>query len=255
MTKAIFFDIDGTLLSYRTHQILEGTVEAINKLHKNGILTFISSGRPRMLIPEFPVDFDGYITVNGGYCFVKDKVLLRNTIIPDDCKNWLTLVEQNKMTTMCFTENEMYINQIDEAVLGLHEQLGFNMPQLRQLSEMQEKDVFQFIAMQPVEKDQETLSVMPHCRLPRWHPVFSDIIPNDSSKAVGMDKILSHFGLSREESIAFGDGANDIEMLEYAGLGIAMGNAAPIVKQHAGMVTDDADNEGIPNALKKLKLI
>lgn len=269
MTKAIFFDIDGTLLSYRSHQVLPSTIEAFRMLHKKGIRTFVSSGRPLVLIPPMPVHFDGYITVNGGFCLAGDTVLLRNPIDADDCRRWLDYVEQNNLVTMCFTENDMFINRVDDAVLRLHDQLGFKMPPVRPLSDFlslslsdvpssnqQHKNaIYQFIAMQPACNDEQVLATLSHCRMPRWHPAFTDIIPINSSKAVGIECILNHFGISREESMAFGDGANDIEMLEYVGTGIAMGNAADIVKQHADFVTLSADNDGILHALQTLRLI
>ena len=99
------------------------------------------------------------------------------------------------------------------------------------------------------------MGLLSHCRMPRWHPAFSDVIPQGSSKAVGISKMLNHFGLTADEAMAFGDGANDIEMLECVGCGVAMGNAAPIVKEHADYVTDDAGSEGILNALIALKVI
>lgn len=255
MIKAIFFDIDGTLLSYRTHQVLPGTVEAFQVLHQKGIKTFISSGRPRVLIPQMPLHFDGYITVNGGYCFVGDTVVYRNAIAPDVCSRWLDYVEKNDLTTMCFTDHEMSINRIDSVVTSLQDQLGFEMPPLRPTDEMRKQEVYQFIAMQPAEKDDEVLSLLGQCRLPRWHPLFTDLIPEGSSKAVGIGKLLDYYGLTAQEAMAFGDGANDIEMLDCVGFSVAMGNAADIVKQHARLTTDDADNEGIYNALKKTAII
>lgn len=80
MIKAAFFDIDGTLLSFKTHVVSSGTVRAFEALHAQGVRTFIASGRPKVLIPDMPVSFDGYVTMNGGYCFVGDQVLLRNPI-------------------------------------------------------------------------------------------------------------------------------------------------------------------------------
>ena len=64
--------------------------------------------------------------------------------------------------------------------------------------------------------------------------------------------ICKHYGIRREETIAFGDGANDIEMLEWAGIGVAMGNAADTVKAHADHVTTDVDHEGIETAINNL---
>ena len=255
MIKAIFFDIDGTLLSFKTHQVQPGTIEAFDLLHRNGIKTFISSGRPLVLIPPFPLTFDGYITVNGGFCFTGDTVVHRLPLDADDSRCWCEYVERHAMCTMCFTEREMFINRTDPVAEQLQQQLGFQMPPVRPLAEAAGKDVFQYIAIQPVERDAEVLAVLSHSRMPRWHPLFSDLIPDGSSKAIGIEKMLSHFGLTKDEAMAFGDGANDIEMLEYVGCGVAMGNAADIVKQHADYVTDDADHEGILHALQELKII
>lgn len=202
-----------------------------------------------------PVTFDGYITVNGGLCTAGDEVLLRKPIDKDDSCRWLEYVEHNNHVTMCFTEDEMFINRIDDAVIKLHDQLGFQMPPIKPLDELRDKEAYQFIAMQPAENDEKVLSFLSHCRMPRWHPAFSDIIPQGSSKAVGIETILKHYGIEREESMAFGDGANDIEMLEYVGTGVAMGNAADIVKEHADYVTDDADSEGILHALQNLNIL
>ena len=256
--KAIFFDIDGTLLSYRTHQVLPGTKEALRQLRQKGILTFISSGRPKVLIPPMPVTFDGYITVNGGYCLAGDRVILRHPIDEADCRRWIEYVEERGMITMCFTAEQMYINRIDQKCLDLQRQLGFEMPPIMSLKELfdghhpaEDREIYQFIAMQPADEDPKVLSMLSHCRMPRWHPDFTDIIPDGSSKAVGIELILNHYGFCSEEAMAFGDGANDIEMLEYVGIGVAMGNAADIVKQHADIVTDDAESEGILHALER----
>ena len=255
MIKAIFFDIDGTLLSYRTHQVLQGTIAAFESLRHNGIKTFISSGRPMVLIPQMPVAFDGYVTVNGGYCLADNKVVFRNAINPDDCHRWLDYVLQHNLTTMCFTANDMCINRIDPTTEKLRNQLGFQMPPILSVDEMRGRETYQFIAVQPAEKDSEVLESLSHCRMPRWHPAFTDLIPDNSSKAVGMQHILDHFGIDRQETMAFGDGANDIEMLDFAGFSVAMGNADPKVKQHADLITEDADSEGIYNALKHTGLI
>ena len=255
MTKAVFFDIDGTLLSYRTHTILENTTAALRVLQSKGIKLFISSGRPKVLIPPMPVEFDGYITVNGGYCTVGDTILLDVPICHEDCDRWLDYVKSANRTTMCFTEHDMFINRIDPVALKLREQLGFDMPPVHPIEELYGLEVYQFIALQPESDDTATQALLPHCRMPRWHSIFTDIIPNNISKASGIEKILSHFGIDRSEAMAFGDGSNDIEMLDYVGVSVAMGNAADIVKQHASFVTFDSDNDGISHALQHYNLI
>ena len=255
MVKAAFFDIDGTLLSFNTHRVSRGTIDAFEKLHSQGVLTFICSGRAKVLVPAMPLHFDGMITVNGGYCQVGDDVIYKNPLNRDDSQKWMEYADRHNYVSMAFTEHEMFTNHIDELARQLRDQLEFEMPRLRPNAELLDEDVYQFIAMIPESKDAEVLAMLPHSRLPRWHPAFSDLVPADSSKAVGMDKILTRFGIDRRDCIAFGDGANDIEMLEYAGIGIAMGNASERVKSHADYVTSDVDHEGIAGALLHLGAI
>lgn len=255
MIKAAFFDIDGTLLSFKTHQVSQGTIKAFDILHRHGIHTFIASGRPKILFPTFPITFEGYITMNGGYVYVDNQVLLSNPIPRDESQRWLQYVEDNNLATMCFTDNNMSLNRIDPVGVKIREQLEFEMPPIVPIQEMAERDIYQFIALTPAEKDRDIEALLPHCRMPRWHPAFTDIINADNSKAVGMERILHHFGLTNKECIAFGDGGNDIEMLEYAHIGVAMGNAADNVKAKADYVTTSVDEEGIFTALQQLHII
>ncbi len=255
MIKAVFFDIDGTLLSTKTHNLMPGTLLAFEKLRAKGIRVFISSGRPKVLIPEMPVRFDGYITVNGGYCIADDKVILRNPISVEDTKAWLNYVKQNDIVTMCFTADSMSVNHISPEAVKLRDQLGFTMPPLCSIDMMESSEVYQFIAMQPASDDTHTLKLLPGCRMPRWHTAFTDIIPANSSKAVGISKIIDYYGISQDETMAFGDGANDIEMLDFVNIAVAMGNASESVKQHADYITLDSDHEGILSALEHFGII
>lgn len=256
MIKAAFFDIDGTLLSFRTHQVSLGTIRAFDALHRQGIRTFISSGRPRVLIPPMPLTFDGYVTMNGGYCFVEDKVLLKNPIPQAETDRWLIYAKARGLCTMIFTENEMYVNTLSDPIgLAIRDQLEFEMPPLLDIDQMMGRETYQIIAVMTADRDAEVLEMLPHCRLPRWHPQFSDLINSSNSKAVGIERMLAHYGLKREECIGFGDGGNDIEMLEYCGIGVARGNAAEEVQHHADHVTTSVDEEGIEQALKELKIL
>ena len=256
MIKTAFFDIDGTLVSFLTHQVSEGTVRAFDRLHRQGIRTFISTGRPECLIPPMPVTFDGYVTMNGGYCFMGDRVLYKNPIPQAEADRWLRYVMDNNLCTMIFTEHEMFVNTYDDPVANaLCDEIKFQMPPLLPLEEMYGREAYQFIGVMDASRDAEVENSLPHCRLPRWHSLFTDIINVDNSKAVGIESILRHLGVGREECICFGDGANDIEMLEYCGIGVAMGNAPEEVRAHADYVTTSVDDEGIEQALLALSII
>lgn len=252
MIKAAFFDIDGTLLSFSTHRVSPGTIRAFNKLHQAGVRTFLSTGRPDVLIPEMPVTFEAKITMNGGLVFTPEKVLLSNPIRDKELQAWLNLARDKHLCTMIFTKDNMFLAQPNEIGLKLRNQLEFDMPPVVDIDEMRGHTAYQIIAIMPGEMDSTVGELLPHCRLPRWHPYFTDIVSFDNSKARGMEAICHHYGIRQEETIAFGDGANDIEMLDWANIGIAMGNADEKVKKHADLITTDVDNEGIENAVNKL---
>ena len=255
MIKAAFFDIDGTLLSFTSHRVSEGTIRAFKTLHEHGVRTFISSGQPMVLIPQMPVEFEGYITMNGGLVFTagnERQVLLSNPIPQEDSNRWLDFAKEHNICTMVFTADSMMAAQIDPIGLKIREQLEFQMPPVVDIDEMRNHEAYQLIAIMPQTMDEEVGTLLPHCRLPRWHPAFTDIVAADNSKAAGMEAICYHFGINQEDTLAFGDGGNDIEMLQWAGIGVAMGNAADEVKAAADMVTTDVDNEGIEHAVNKL---
>lgn len=252
MIKAAFFDIDGTLLSFSTHRVSPGTIRAFNKLHQAGVRTFLSTGRPDVLIPEMPVAFEAKITMNGGLVFTPEKVLLSNPIRDEELQAWLNLARDKHLCTMIFTKDNMFLAQPNEIGLKLRNQLEFEMPPVVDIDEMRGHTAYQIIAIMPGEMDSTVGELLPHCRLPRWHPYFTDIVSFDNSKARGMEAICHHYGIPQEQTIAFGDGANDIEMLQWANIGIAMGNADENVKKHADLITTDVDNEGIENAVNKL---
>ena len=99
------------------------------------------------------------------------------------------------------------------------------------------------------------MAILPGCESTRWYPLFTDIIPQGSHKGVGMDKILAYYNILPDETMAFGDGGNDMTMLRQAGTGIAMGNAEDKVKAIADYVTDTVDADGIYKTLKKLGVL
>ena len=252
MIQAAFFDIDGTLLSFRTHRVSQGTLRAFDTLHRHGVHTFLSTGRPMVIVPSLPLSFEGYITMNGALTFTGQTTLLSNPIDNADRDAWLDYASANDICTMLFTGDSMMAAQVNAAAIGIRDQLGFPMPPVVGIDEMHRHTAYQFIGLMPAETDAAVAAVMPHCRLPRWHPAFTDIVAAGNSKAEGMDAICRHFGIRQEDTLAFGDGGNDIEMLQWAGIGVAMGNAGQAVKDSADMVTDSVDDEGIEKAVNKI---
>ena len=83
----------------------------------------------------------------------------------------------------------------------------------------------------------------------------ADITAKGNTKQKGIDEIINHFGIRLEETMAFGDGGNDVSMLRHAAIGVAMGNAVDEVKEHANYITTSVDEDGVANALKHFSII
>ena len=223
MIKAVFFDIDGTLVSFKTHRVPESTVKAIAALRDRGVRVFVASGRHLLSINNLgDLQFDGYITLNGGYCMVGERVVYKHSIPPEDISSVVRYMEE---------------------------------PPCVSLREAAKGEIFQLVAFFTREQEGAIMSVMPCSEATRWNPLFTDVIPRGSSKQVGVDKIIEYFGIPLEETMAFGDGGNDIPMLRHVGIGVAMGNAENDVKQVADYVTASVDEDGIEKALRHFGVI
>ena len=98
------------------------------------------------------------------------------------------------------------------------------------------------------------MSLLPNTRGVRWHPDFVDLIPADGGKDRGIQRFLDHYGWSKEQTISFGDGGNDVDMLRFTGIGVAMGNAVDALKKVADYVTAPIGEDGIYKACEHLHL-
>ena len=261
MIKAIFFDVDGTLLSFDTHSMPKTTRDSLFKLKEKGIKLFLATGRSPKVYPNIAhlidFNFDGYVFCNGQYVVVDDKVIHNMPLPKEDLINLLPYFEENNIAVH-FTELDYsYANLENERVSKLRELLGSTYPKTRMDDPLRvkENDTYQLSAYVLEDEEDEFFRHAPNLRAVRWTDLFADIIPFEGGKAVGIEKMLEHFNLKQSESMAFGDGGNDTEMLEYVAYGIAMGNAVQSAKDVSVFVTDDVDNDGIYKALIKYELV
>lgn len=115
--------------------------------------------------------------------------------------------------------------------------------------------VYQFIAYGKRDDLKKLVNNLPNCKLSWWNEYAVDIISKDGGKLAGVEKYLKLQGQTLTDTMAFGDGENDLDMLKAVQLGIAMGNGEEQVKQIADYVTSDINEDGIYNACKHYKLI
>lgn len=258
MIKAVFFDIDGTLVSFKTHEFPQSTIEALDLLRKKGIKVFIATGRHYTSINNLgDLKFDGYVTLNGGYCFAgEDKVIYKHSIPDRDIEALIRYMETEESFPCAFVqEKEIFMNYKDETVEEIFNMLNFPEPPNRPMDEIRGKTAYQLVSFFTAEQEKKIMTILSNCESTRWNPLFTDVVPAGSSKRVGIDKMLEYFRIPLNECMAFGDGGNDVAMLQHAGIGVAMGNAEDDVKQYADYITDSVDEDGIFKALKHLNII
>ncbi len=257
MIKAVFFDIDGTLVSFNTHKVPESAMQAIEALKSRGIKVFIATGRSELLIDNIDTGlFDGVITFNGQYC--RDSagnVIYKNPMPAEDVAGAVEYIRRTGIPCLFEGADFMAINSENENVTLSSAILDLKLPPPSDIGEMVGREIIQLIFYGSLEEERALLEAMPSCVATRWSPLLCDVIPKGGGKDKGMEMVLAHYGLTREQCVAFGDGENDISMLLHAGTGIAMGNASDTVKRAADYVTASVDDDGIAKALRQLTVI
>lgn len=260
MTKALFLDIDGTLVSFKTHRIPQSTVEAIRMARSRGIKVFTSTGRPRQLLGSVPGMeglFDGYVLANGAHCIV-DNVTVSKQLIPrNEAERMLDYCNAHKRPVFVVGMDDIQYANPDETMRHVIFELlkvtynKFDLP----MEEVLRQGIVQMTPFISADEERIIVPEMTHSTSTRWHPTFCDVVAANADKAAGLAAVAEHLGISMAETMAFGDGGNDISMLRAAGMGVAMGNALDSVKQHADYVTTSVDDDGVYNALRHFGVI
>lgn len=255
-TKAVFFDVDGTLLSHKTGRVPQSTVNALKQLRQHGIMTIICTGRDFRELGKLPIvgiPFDGYLTLNGNLCLDENKKMFAgNEIDPEEVQILVRIFRSNKIPFVLIGEENRYINYVDDTVINTQISTKGTIPDIGQYHG---ERIYQCLAF---VKDKERLmldNLLDDCIITSWNENGIDIISKHGGKAAGIQKFMEHYFISQAETMAFGDGENDIDMIRFAGIGVAMGNGIPALQKAADYVTDDIDEDGIANALHHFGLI
>ncbi len=256
MIKAIFFDIDGTLVSFKTHQIPASTLKAVHEVRQKGVKVFIATGRPIPFINNLgDLEYDGIMSVSGGSCVTREgEVICRATIEKEDLQRLIQYYKQHPMPIAFASDDDIFITEMNKTTEDVYKLLDIkNYRNIRPIEACLDMEVMQIIAFFRQEEEEGIMSqVLTHCDAYRWHPAFVDAVRKGTSKATGVDVMLEHYGIGLEEALAFGDGGNDIAMLDHVPHSVAMGNASDEVKAHARYVTDTVDSDGIAKFLKDI---
>ena len=244
--RIAFFDIDGTLVDPATGRISPRTTEALTALQQRGIKICVATGRPSVCFPDFgEVCFDVFCAFNGSLCYTGNEIIHRVPISPEDVRRVLKNAAQIGRPVSVAVRDRLSANGWDRDLAGYYRLAGQELTVADDFEAVLEEDVYQ---------------IMLGCRLPD-HPAIirgtegvhityswdraADVIPSGSGKARAIEKILEYFQLDASQALAFGDGHNDMEMLRTVGTGVAMGNAAPALKEIADDVCGPVSEDGI----------
>lgn len=258
MYKVVFFDVDGTLFSEIDRSMPLSTIEVIKKLIDKGIKVVVATGRPYNLCEELiAIGIDTIISANGALVKCNDETIYKSVLTTETVREITDFATLNGHGISYFTERYSMngIGSDNERIMSaLQETLSLT-EYPEKMSSLTEQ-VYGMCLYADDSEAQKFIDKFPALKFKRWHGyVMSIFEETEASKSNAIKQVLEHFNISRSEAIAFGDGGNDIDMLEYVGLGIAMGNAEQELKQKADFVTKKASEDGISYALKKFGVI
>lgn len=232
MSKLFFFDIDGTLIDCNKGLYGISTINrnSFDQLKQKGHDVFLATGRCKCFITEGVMDypFSGYVTCNGGYVEYKGDAIYKAVVPAKAIEETIKLSKEHHFSF--YFESSDYIYVLDK-------------------NDPQHKEFARVWGM----KD-ETLS--PYFDIQRHQTGCSfDLTLKGVSKAVGIQKLVEALHKDIKDTIAFGDGRNDLEMLETVGTGVAMDNAVPEAKFVADEICPDVNDDGITTWLKERDFI
>lgn len=261
--KVVFFDVDGTLLEYIKGMAspLQSTIDAIKKLKDNGHVVVIATGRPRAFLPKeiLSMDFHGYITANGAVVERDRELIYSKKIDKDILKKAVEVFQEEEIVYFLEGHEKAYFSSLEsQEARDFYEVYGVPRENITDQWNLEEIEANKMVAtIKEESKLKKCIEVLGDEFIFMKHPgAYSyDVYFRECSKADGIKEFLNYTGLEMKDTYAFGDGQNDIEMIQTVGTGVAMGNAKEELKSHADYVTDDVFSHGIANALKHFKLI
>lgn len=249
--------MDGTLYSHTYGCIPSSALDAVKKAHENNVLLFGCTGRNAEELKLMNVDMklmDGWITLNGSYCFNEAELIHTDPIPDDEMMKLVTYLKDNPFPVMFSYGKQMFVNmydvKVDEDMKAIHTPY----PVIRPLEYLADKKVYQMCFYGEEEQVMPVFDFM-HIQGSRWSEVAWDINHTGCSKASGIRSFMKYYNLKKEKTFGVGDADNDIPMMKETGTSICMGNGLAHVKEVADYVTSHIDEDGLYNAFVHYGLV
>lgn len=275
--KIIFLDVDGTLVDYENN-LPDSAVGAIREARANGHRIYICTGRSKAEVypPLWEIGLDGMIGGNGSYVESDGEIVMHRTLSLDQCTRAVDWLDARGLAFYLESNSGLFAsrdfeNGALEAVRAYSARKGKTnadtmtvhdgYPDMIYGGELYRDDVNKISYVLGSQQDfLDAEQEFDDMHNGTWGgrgatALWGDLGVKDITKAHAIDCLLAYLGADRADTIAFGDAAVDVPMLEYCAYGVAMGNGSPDVKRAADLVTDDVEEDGLAHAFARLGLI
>ena len=243
--KIIFFDVDGTLVPLKG-AAWPRTLEALRRLHQNGIRLCIATGRAPMEVPKFEgVSFDAFLTYNGSYCFTPEQDIFKNTIPTEEVATLIRNAAALGLPVALANTTRLAANGSEPDLEEYFAIGGVELKIAEDFDAMAQGEIFQVLMSGREAEYPAILKDVENAKIAAWWDRAVDIIPASGGKGIAVEKMLEFYGIDKSDSMAFGDGNNDIEMFRAVGTGVAMANASARLQAAATAHCRDVKEDGI----------
>ena len=263
MKKAIFFDIDGTIVAQEQgiKEITPRVATAMKNLQRQGNYIFIATGRPHAFIHKFLKDFgfDGFVLSNGALIFVGGELIFQDELNPALIKTVCDIADAENVEYILESYPNTYFRKNSPAAEAFLQKIKVDYSKFIRDFDIEKISVSKIECLSN-RKDFEELDkvykkMLATPGLKGWADPFHyksmEIYSDTISKATGILKVLKHLNIDVKNSYAFGDGYNDVEMIQTVGTGFAMATAKDNLKQFADYVVPSVQDDGVAVGIEK----
>lgn len=261
LTKALFFDIDGTLLSEKTGRVPESAKEAVKKAREKGHLVFINTGRVYIHTAEIraQVETDGCLCGCGTYVIAEGRELYSYHIPRERGLRIKKDIEECGLDGALEGPEGCYFHR-EASRLPQVEELRAAVQESGSIGRYAwEDDCYDFskfyLASDENSRCMELFGRLRDIEIIDRGKGYYECVPRGHSKATAMDQVLKHYGISRDDAYVFGDSSNDLSMFQYAANCVLMGQHSEVLEPYATFETKDVEEDGIAFAMEELGII